>query len=113
MEQDHKSGARQTPKTLSVLIYAGMLAVAVGLFLMIQRRGSTLVAPRPSSPIATSVPAATGTPLASVLVALAVVLIVGKALGWCVARLGQPPVIGEVLGGIALGPSVLGAIAPR
>lgn len=48
-----------------------------------------------------------------VLVALAAVLAVGQLLGRLCARVSQPPVIGEVIGGILLGPSVLGRIAPN
>jgi len=47
-----------------------------------------------------------------VLLALAAVVVSGRALGLIVARVGQPPVIGEVLAGILLGPSLLGALAP-
>ena len=47
-----------------------------------------------------------------VLLALAVVVIAGRALGTAMAWVGQPPVIGEVLSGILLGPSLLGAVAP-
>ncbi len=47
-----------------------------------------------------------------VLLALAVVVIAGRLLGKALARLGQPPVIGEVLSGILLGPSLLGRLAP-
>jgi Kef-type K+ transport system membrane component KefB len=47
-----------------------------------------------------------------VLLALAAVVIAGHVLGQAVARIGQPPVIGEVLSGILLGPSLLGAVAP-
>ena len=47
-----------------------------------------------------------------VLLALAVVVVAGRLLALAVGRIGQPPVIGEVLAGILLGPSLLGAIAP-
>ena len=47
-----------------------------------------------------------------VLLALAVVVVAARLVGVIVARVGQPPVIGEVLAGILLGPSLLGAIAP-
>ena len=47
-----------------------------------------------------------------VLLALAAVVIAGHVLGGALARLGQPPVIGEVVSGILLGPSLLGAVAP-
>jgi len=47
-----------------------------------------------------------------VLLALAVVVVAGRTLGLLVGRIGQPPVIGEVVAGILLGPSLLGALAP-
>jgi Kef-type K+ transport system membrane component KefB len=47
-----------------------------------------------------------------VLLALAVVVAVGRLLGTLFAAIRQPAVIGEVLAGILLGPSMLGHIAP-
>ncbi len=55
---------------------------------------------------------AAGHPLASLLLAIAVVVAACKAAGWLVRRIGQPPVIGEIAAGIVLGPSVLGAAWP-
>ncbi|HEX6464936.1 MAG TPA: cation:proton antiporter [Vicinamibacterales bacterium] len=49
---------------------------------------------------------------ADVLLALAVVVIAGRLLGNALARIRQPPVIGEVLAGILLGPSLLGRLFP-
>jgi Kef-type K+ transport system membrane component KefB len=51
-------------------------------------------------------------PLARLLLAVAVVVGGCKLAGLAVTRLGQPAVIGEILCGILLGPSVLGALAP-
>jgi Kef-type K+ transport system membrane component KefB len=47
-----------------------------------------------------------------VLATLAAVLLVGLLLGRLLRWLGQPPVIGEILAGLVLGPSVLGAVCP-
>ncbi len=47
-----------------------------------------------------------------VLLALAAVVAAGQLLGRLFRLLGQPPVIGEVLAGILLGPSLLGRIWP-
>jgi Kef-type K+ transport system membrane component KefB len=47
-----------------------------------------------------------------VLLALTVVVIAGHLLGRLAAAIGQPPVIGEVVSGILLGPSLLGRLAP-
>jgi Kef-type K+ transport system membrane component KefB len=46
------------------------------------------------------------------LLTLAVVITLGRLLGWLFAFLRQPPVIGEVIAGIMLGPSLLGQIVP-
>jgi Kef-type K+ transport system membrane component KefB len=46
------------------------------------------------------------------LLALAVVIAVGQALGRLFKYIGQPPVIGEVVGGICLGPTLLGRVWP-
>jgi Kef-type K+ transport system membrane component KefB len=53
----------------------------------------------------------TTSPLAQVLLALAAVILVGRLFAVLLKWFGQPPVIGEVLAGIALGPSLLGAIS--
>jgi Kef-type K+ transport system membrane component KefB len=47
-----------------------------------------------------------------VLLALAAVVIVGQILAKLFMYVGQPPVIGEVLAGILLGPSLLGRLVP-
>ncbi|MCI0357270.1 MAG: cation:proton antiporter [Planctomycetaceae bacterium] len=48
-----------------------------------------------------------------VLLALAAVVAAGQLLGRLFRWLGQPPVIGEVLAGILLGPSLLGRVSPE
>jgi Kef-type K+ transport system membrane component KefB len=52
------------------------------------------------------------TPLTRFLLQLLVVLALAKSAGWLLQRCGQPAVIGEMLAGIVLGPSLLGAAAP-
>lgn len=39
-------------------------------------------------------------------------VVVGRLLGRVLARFGQPPVMGDIAAGIALGPSLLGLVAP-
>lgn len=46
------------------------------------------------------------------LLALCVILLVGRGTAECARRLGQPEVLGELLGGLILGPSLLGACLP-
>src|SRR5579884_2494501 len=45
------------------------------------------------------------------LLAMAVILVVGRGAAEIARRVGQPEVLGELLGGFLLGPSVLGALA--
>ncbi|KAA8884783.1 cation:proton antiporter [Nocardia colli] len=49
---------------------------------------------------------------ANLFVALAIILISAHVGAQLCARLRQPPVIGEILGGLLLGPTVFGAVAP-
>ncbi|WP_086810119.1 cation:proton antiporter [Streptomyces reticuliscabiei] len=51
-------------------------------------------------------------PLLPLLLAVPVVVLACQAGGRAVRLLGQPPVIGEILAGILLGPSLLGWLAP-
>jgi Kef-type K+ transport system membrane component KefB len=86
-------------------------------FLLVRSYGETLTAPPPPAgapaPAGDHAAAAAGqNPLPHLLLALAAVIVIGRALGSLLQSVGQPPVIGEVLGGIALGPSLLGRIAP-
>jgi Kef-type K+ transport system membrane component KefB len=50
--------------------------------------------------------------LARLLIALAVLLLAAHGVGALFARFKQPPAIGEIIGGLLLGPSALGAALP-
>lgn len=50
--------------------------------------------------------------LVKVLLALTVIIITARVMGAVFRRFNQPAVIGEVVGGILLGPSLLGRVAP-
>ena len=43
---------------------------------------------------------------------LAVVLVACRAVSWVAVRVGQPPVVGEMIAGVLLGPSLLGYFLP-
>jgi Kef-type K+ transport system membrane component KefB len=104
------NGTTGSPGRTAVLC-AGLLAAAVGLFLVINSWGEALPAPEGegvSRPAGARVDV-----LPHVLLSLAAVLLVGRVLGRLFVYLGQPPVIGEVVAGICLGPSLLGRLSPE
>ncbi|MEA2218345.1 MAG: hypothetical protein QOJ35_971 [Solirubrobacteraceae bacterium] len=50
--------------------------------------------------------------VAAFFIAVAIVMIIARLFGLLAIKVGQPRVMGEVVAGIALGPTILGAIAP-
>lgn len=94
-------------------VYGLVLAVSLVLLGLIHVWGSGLAAPPPAT-VAAGAAAAKGSPhaLFHVLLALLVIVVVARAFGMLFQRIGQPPVVGEVVAGIALGPSLLGAVLP-
>jgi Kef-type K+ transport system membrane component KefB len=118
MAQQHEGGPAGNvgpPRLRMAIMYGAMVVGAVGLFLVIDHRGRGLVAPAPAQPGPRGAAAVGGTPdpLVHVLGALTAVLITGRLLGLLFRYVGQPPVIGEVVGGILLGPSLLGRVWPE
>lgn len=97
----------------SAFIYAAMLAATVLAFLLIRSAGQDLVAPDSGAVIRTATFAASSDALVHVLLALAVIIVVARAVGSLFKRFNQPAVIGEVVAGILLGPSLLGRMAPQ
>ena len=95
--------------------YSGLLAAAIALFFVIQSFGNSLSAPAPlvHGQVHGAAAAAASETLWHLLIALAVVVIAGRLLGALFVHIHQPPVIGEVIAGILLGPSLLGQIAPE
>lgn len=104
----------RSPLLRTAFAYLATFAAAVGLFLWLAKRGGTLAAPAPAfgAPrFGGEGPESINT-LLHVLLALVVVLITARVLGAAFRRIGQPPVIGEVIAGIVLGPSLLGWLFP-
>jgi Kef-type K+ transport system membrane component KefB len=104
-----------------LLLYCLTVVAGVGCFLAIRQAGQSLSAPRATETErrAAGVDAArqghTTTPslpssviLPHVLLTMAAVILLGQVLARLFVYLHQPPVIGEVVAGIMLGPSVLG-----
>lgn len=97
-----------------VIGYLLMIVIAAGTFLAIRHIGEdSLVAQvNAGGRSLTSRPTSRPATLPHVLGALAAIIVVGRLLGAVVQRLGQPRVIGEVIAGILLGPSLLGRVSP-
>ena len=95
------------------LLYAVVTAAAVAAFLAIRACGDQLpVLPRAGAASVPASPRVSPDTLFHVLLALAAVILVARLTGTLLRRFGQPPVIGEVVAGIMLGPSLLGYVAP-
>src|SRR6187549_3008944 len=108
---------RARPNRLTQLgAYLVMLGACVGAFFIVRHFGEAL--PAPAAAPAAELFGSAGSlhdahTLMHVLLALTVIIIMARAMGALFSFLNQPAVVGEVLAGIFLGPSVLGRIAPE
>jgi len=93
--------------------YAISIVGAIAGFVLICRYGQSLSAAAPAAGgTEVGLKASQDHALFHVLSALVAVIVVGRLLGWLFKYVGQPAVIGEVVAGILLGPSLLGWLAP-
>ena len=91
------------------LFYGLMIVATVAAFFLIRRYGETLAAPAaPAADSSARIVGSRNEALLHLLLALAAVITLGQVLARLFARLSQPPVIGEMLAGILLGPSLIG-----
>ena len=111
------TGRDDRPNRLTqIAAYVAMLGGCVAAFFIVRHFGKALTAPAPGP--AAELFGAAGSlrdthTLMHVLLALTVVIITARAMGALFSLLNQPAVVGEVLAGIFLGPSVLGRISPE
>ena len=91
-----------------------MIGATIVAFLFIRNRGEMSLAPESHEAIRFGVTTNTtaSNHLLSVLLALVVVIVAARLVGAAFRKMQQPPVVGEVVAGIMLGPSLLGRIAP-
>lgn len=91
-----------------------MIGASVGLFYLLRSLGHSLVAPVASTTarFGTTTAPASADVFMHVLLALVVVIALARILGTVFRRFNQPQVIGEIIAGIFLGPSLLGQLAP-
>lgn len=102
--------------SIAVLLFYGLLLlVGVMSFLVIQHFGRTLSAPEAQGTVAatTGVKTVGVDVVVHVLATLAAVIGLGNFLALGLKKINQPAVIGEVVAGILLGPSVLGMFSPE
>jgi Kef-type K+ transport system membrane component KefB len=100
----------------TALFYISVVGGSIALFLWVRTLGAGMQAP--AAPDGQPLFGATGVKdqghaLLHVLLALPVVIVAARCLGLVFKRFGQPPVIGEVLAGILLGPSLMGRVWPE
>ncbi|WP_333647325.1 cation:proton antiporter [Candidatus Binatus sp.] len=103
-----------TAGTRAVAAYGLMIGGVILLYLWIRSYGETLGAPLASGTaiFGSAASRANAGDLLHVLLALVVVIATARAMGSIFRSVGQPQVIGEILAGIVLGPSLLGRLAP-
>jgi Kef-type K+ transport system membrane component KefB len=113
-------------KPTNYFYYLALLAIfGVGLWLILTA-GSRLNSPAdiPAAvssvvrPVANAQPTspwkfADRSPVSVLLLQIIVIIVAARLFGAIFRRLGQPPVMGEMVAGIALGPSVLGLVLPQ
>lgn len=102
----------KTSRLWTLLGYAAMIGLTIGVFLLVRSQGEQLTAPPLADGARARPHAAHSNVLAQVLLALAVIALLARLVGRAFEKyLRQPPVMGEIVAGIMLGPSVLGAIS--
>src|SRR5262245_26744919 len=106
-------GPRRPASLRTAAAYALMIGAAIAAFAWVCRLGAGLEAPPPAGASTAGVAhGPRGDVFAHVLLALLAVIVTARAIGGLFRRIHQPPVIGEVIAGIVLGPSLLGHLAP-
>jgi Kef-type K+ transport system membrane component KefB len=100
----------------TILFYVAVVGGSIALFFWVRSIGAGMQAP--AAPEGQPLFGATGVKdqghaLLHVLLALPVVIVAARCLGLVFKRFGQPAVIGEVVAGILLGPSLMGRVWPE
>ena len=103
-----------TAGSRAAAVYVLMIGALVLLYLWIRSYGDTLAAPAATglNVFGSAASRANEGDLLHVLLALVVVIATARAMGWVFRSANQPPVVGEILAGIVLGPSLLGRFVP-
>jgi Kef-type K+ transport system membrane component KefB len=114
-----KTVAAVSPRSFPRLIvfYGLLTAACIGCFFVIRHYGEISATPAAASVAQAAKVAVAPVPIAKpaealprLLLVLAAVILAGRLMSAALAWVRQPPVIGEVVAGIILGPSVVGAL---
>ena len=114
-----------------LLLYPAIIGVFGGLTWLVIRQGNLLPLKTGAATLVTNTPApaahsaATGTslgatllhnmqqPLSLLLFQVLTIVLVARLFGWLANRIGQPSVVGEIIAGVCLGPSLFGMLWPE
>jgi len=96
----------------TVVAYAFLVGIPCLAVAALLRVGTTLPASTGVAPPSRLATAGSSFDLALLAGQLVVVVTAARFCGWLATRIGQPRVVGEMVAGLLLGPSVLGRIAP-
>lgn len=72
----------------------------------------TVTASSPAESVWTSMVHNVQHPLALLLLQIILILVTARVFGWLANKIGQPSVVGEIVAGICLGPSLFGMVLP-
>jgi Kef-type K+ transport system membrane component KefB len=112
-------------KNKNLIFYIATLVVFGGLMYWITQRGELLESDKLVTPTTVSPDARpfelfqdvfthnVTHPLAILILQIVAIIIVSRIFGYIFIKIGQPTVIGEIIAGITLGPSILGLIFPE
>lgn len=101
-----------------ILKLYGLIAIGIVIVNFALRAGSGMTAPKGDGGEAAQAEGGHGAVdvhaiFWKLLLAIAVIILVSRLCGALFSRINQPQVMGEIVGGILLGPSLLGAVAPQ
>ena len=104
------SGRKQK---LTTVIYIISLLVSLLILYFINKSGMSLEDSKVVTMLTPEVTPHSSDSLLHILLALTAIIFVSKVVGFAITYIGQPAVMGEVLGGILLGPSLFANLAPE
>lgn len=109
-------------RTKNLLFYVLMVSFFTLLIVWMVRQGGALevthlnevlgVPAKPTTSFLDEVIQGLRHPIATLILQIVTILLVARLFGSFASRFGQPVVVGEILAGIVLGPSLLGLVAP-